>query len=111
MTYQDKPAVHEAIARITAADDVHYDAVENWSNYPAASRIIESGNHSAMVELKRRTERSANGFFRAMDEATLLSAPVNPDELQRWLQSQCDAAMAKVDVDRIAANVINRFGI
>jgi hypothetical protein len=89
---RSKP-VREAIARITAADDVHYN-FEVWSdNCPNVARINESGNRRAMVELKRRVDNRANKYFRDMDDVTLLSAPSDRDELQRWLQLQCDAAV------------------
>lgn len=107
----NETAIREAIARITAADDVHY-AFGDWSaNCPNVARINESGNGSAMRELKRRLDGHANKHFRAMDDATLLAAPIDRDELQKWLQDRCDEALAKVNVDRIAANVAKRYGI
>jgi hypothetical protein len=108
---EHEEARNAAIARITAADDVHY-AFAAWSvNCPNVSRINESGNRSALLELKRRIDGHANKHFRAMDDATLLTAPVDMDELQTWLQQQCDDALAKVNIDRIAGNVVKKYSL
>jgi hypothetical protein len=107
----NETAIKEAIARITAADDVHY-AFDTWSaNCPNVARINESGNYRAILELKRRLDGHANKHFRAMDDATILTAPHKPIELQEWLQKQCDDALSKVNIDRIAGNVAKRYGI